>query len=45
MLIKRELGRSKLRGAMIEKALGGAIWAALVFLAYAAWAYIKEHVK
>jgi len=45
MLIKREVNREKLNSALIEKTLGGAVWAGLVFLAYAAWSYIKDHAK
>jgi predicted transcriptional regulator len=37
--------RIKLRAAVIEKTIGGAIWAAVVFLAIAVWSYIREHIK
>lgn len=45
MLVIREQGRQKLREAIIEKTLGGAVWAGLIFLAAAVWQSVKEHVK
>ncbi len=44
--IKEERQRiGELRRAVVEKSLVGIAWALLVFIAYAAWAYLKEHVK
>ena len=37
--------RVKLRAAITEKTIGGAIWAVIVFLAVAAWSYMREHIK
>ena len=43
LLIEREKDRTKLRRAIIEKSLIGAVWALLVFLAVAVWNEIKRH--
>ena len=37
--------RVKLRASITEKTIGGAIWAVIVFLAIAAWSYMREHIK
>jgi len=38
-------GREKLRTAIIEKSLTGAVWAMVVFVALASWDYIKQQAK
>jgi len=35
----------KLRNAIIEKSLSSAIWGVMVFLAIAAWTYLRDHTK
>ena len=37
--------RSALRRSIIEKSLAGLVWATIVMIGYAAWDYIKAHLK
>lgn len=37
--------RAKFRDAVIEKSLAGLVWALLVGMSTAVWAYIKDHLK
>lgn len=37
--------RKKWRDAVIEKSLAGLIWAGIVGIGSACWAYIKDHIK
>ncbi|MCZ2110985.1 MAG: hypothetical protein LC118_15690 [Dehalococcoidia bacterium] len=36
--------RAKLKAAVAEKLVTGGIWAALAFLALAAWEWVKNHI-
>jgi len=37
--------RVKLRTAIVEKTVAGAVWAVAMFIAIAIWQAIKEHIK
>jgi len=37
--------RIKLRGAILEKTIAGAVWAIAMFIGIAIWQSIKEHIK
>lgn len=37
--------RAKLKAAIIEKSIAGAVWAMVVFIAMASWDYLKAHIK
>jgi len=43
--IKREAKKDKLYDAVIEKSLGGLVWAFLVALGSAILMYVKDHLK
>lgn len=43
MAIQREAQSVELRKAIIEKSLGGLVWAAIVFLGYVLLDYLKSH--
>ena len=45
LCLKREVGREKLRAAVMEKTLGAVILTGLAMLGAAVWAYIREHLK
>jgi F0F1-type ATP synthase delta subunit len=37
--------RAKLRSAVIEKSVSGAVWAVLIFIGITAWAWLKDHLR
>jgi len=43
--LTEKLEKQELRKAITEKVVTGGVWATLIFLAMAAWDYLKTHVK
>lgn len=45
LMIEEIESRKKLRQALTEKTLTGLVWAGLVGLGFAVWAYVKENLN
>lgn len=45
MIIEEMAAKKQLRRAIFEQIIKGSVWAGLVAIATAGWAYIQDHIK